>query len=156
MEGRDLTMPLKGELGLDVRSFRLDHLLFDRRGRPPEAKHQVDIQVGLGVVPPERDTILVRLEMKVRDESFMRIETAWVVELCKTSSFEFNGTEEEAWRHIAARLAPVLLYPFVRETIVSTLKKAGLDEPIPPILDFRQVFDPDSISLAAHQAGQAT
>lgn len=149
-------MPLKGELGLDVRSFRMDHLLFDRHGNPPMTEHQVDIHVGLGVVPPHQDTIQVRLEMKVLGESFMRVETAWIVELCKTAHFEFDGTEDEAWRHIAARLAPVLLYPFVRETIVSTLKKAGLDGPIPPILDFRRVFDPDSISLANHPAGTAT
>lgn len=140
-------MPLSTELGINIQSCRLDSLVFHRRGKPPEGKHEIESEVGLGVSEPEGDLLTVRLNYKMADAAVMDIDAAYVVVLQRTDKFEFDGDELTAWRHVAARLAPVILYPFVRETIATTLQKAGLEGPMPPILDFRRVFEPESIKF---------
>lgn len=146
-------MPLSSELGIKIQSCRLDSLVFHRRGKPAEGEHDIDSEVGLGVSEPQGDLLTVRFNYKMVDPSVMDIDAAYVVVLRKTEEFEFEGDDLNAWRQIAARLAPVILYPFVRETIATTLQKAGLEGPVPPILDFRNVFDPENIKFTA--GGQA-
>jgi preprotein translocase subunit SecB len=140
-------MPLSSDLGIKVQACRLDSLVFHRRGMAPEGEHEIESEVGLGVSEPQGDLLTVRLNYKMVDASVMDIDAAYVVVLRRTEQFEFEGDELTAWRHVAARLAPVILYPFVRETIATTLQKAGLEGPMPPILDFRRVFDPESIKF---------
>lgn len=101
---------------------------------------------------PQEDLLTVRLRYRMIDPAVMDIDVAYAVVLRRTEKFEFDGDDLTAWRHVAARLAPVILYPFVRETIATTLQKAGLEGPMPPILDFRRVFDPANIRFAAGAA----
>jgi preprotein translocase subunit SecB len=146
-------MPLSADLGIKIHSCRLDSLVFHRRGQPSESEHAIESEVGLGVSEPQGNLLTVRLNYRMADAAVMDIDAAYVVVLRRTEKFEFDGDELTAWRHIAARLAPVILYPFIRETIAATLQKAGLEGPMPPILDFRHVFDPANIKFAvAEQA----
>ncbi|MFC1531203.1 protein-export chaperone SecB [Gemmatimonadota bacterium] len=140
-------MPLSADLGIDIVSCRLDHIHFIRRGGSEDVddSREVDTKVELGVAAPEGDTLSVRLKLTLDDAPVARISVAYVVTLRKTEQFRFEGSEADAWRNIAARLAPVILYPFLRETVATTLQKSGLPGPVPPILDFRRVFEPSEI-----------
>lgn len=145
-------MPLSMELGIEIQSCRLDSVVFHRRGKPTAGEHDIESEVSLGVSEPQGDRLTVRLSYRMIDPGVMDIDVAYAVVLRRTGSFKFDGDELTAWRHVAARLAPVIVYPFVRETIATTLQKAGLEGPMPPILDFRQVFDPENIRFAAGAA----
>ncbi len=50
-------------------------------------------------------------------------------------------------RLVAAQIAPAVLYPFIRETVLTTALKAGLPPVLPPIVNFRSVFDPAQVTL---------
>lgn len=54
---------------------------------------------------------------------------------------------ERELRVVAAQVAPSTLYPFIRETVTTTSVKAGLPPLVPPIINFRSLFDPTSIDL---------
>lgn len=46
---------------------------------------------------------------------------------------------------IATRIAPMTLYPFIREVITGTLVKANLPPLVPPIVDFNTLFNQEEI-----------
>ncbi|MBP7148806.1 MAG: protein-export chaperone SecB [Acidobacteria bacterium] len=50
---------------------------------------------------------------------------------------------------VAARLAPGLLYPFLRESIYSALLKAGLPPLVPPVIDIPSLFSIDDVEIPA-------
>jgi hypothetical protein len=56
---------------------------------------------------------------------------------------------EEAFRSLAARLAPTLLYPFVREALHSAAARAHLPSIVAPIVNFSGVFDSASVEIPA-------
>ena len=147
-------MPPDAQLGIELVSHRLDELHFMREGQPDPGgpARPVDIQVQLSVSEPEGESLSVRVGLRMKDPSVMSIDAAYIVVLRMTDQFLFEGSVEEEWKKIASRLAPVILYPFLRETIASTLQKAGLEVPMTPILDFRRVFDPDQIRFESESA----
>ncbi len=48
---------------------------------------------------------------------------------------------------IAVRMAPVTLYPFCREALVSTAQRAGLTRFTPPIANVGLLWSPDEIEI---------
>lgn len=77
------------------------------------------------------------------------------------SVFELDSTEtgaalERDLKHIAAQVGPAALYPYVREAVSSTVARAGLPPLVPPIVNFRNVFDPDEVTLPAAPESDAT
>lgn len=54
---------------------------------------------------------------------------------------------ESAFRQFAARVAPLAIYPFVREALASAAIKANLPAVVLPITNVGGVFTPDEIEL---------
>ncbi len=55
---------------------------------------------------------------------------------------------ETAFQQIAARLAPLAMYPFLRETLASAAMKAGLPPIILPIQNVGALFKADDIEVS--------
>ncbi|HEX9939013.1 MAG TPA: hypothetical protein VGB15_17865 [Longimicrobium sp.] len=54
---------------------------------------------------------------------------------------------ETAFRQFAARIAPLAIYPFVREALASAAIRANLPSIVLPITNVGSVFTPDEIEL---------
>lgn len=59
---------------------------------------------------------------------------------------------EMALRMLAARVAPVTLYPFCREALVGMAHRAGLADFVPPITNVGALWTPDEVPLPAPPA----
>ncbi|MBK7190575.1 MAG: hypothetical protein IPH86_18410 [bacterium] len=59
-----------------------------------------------------------------------------------------------ALKQVGGRVAPSLMYPFIREALVSSLLRAQLPAFVPPIVNFANVFDLATLAVPeARQAG---
>ncbi len=54
---------------------------------------------------------------------------------------------ETAFRQAAARLAPTVMYPYVREALASLAQKAQIPSFVLPIVNFGRVYQAESISV---------
>jgi hypothetical protein len=54
---------------------------------------------------------------------------------------------ERALKMLAARVAPVTLYPFCREALVSMAHRAGLMDFVPPITNVGALWTPEELDL---------
>jgi preprotein translocase subunit SecB len=51
------------------------------------------------------------------------------------------------WRTLAARVGPVVLFPFVRETVAAATARSGFPAAIMPIISAGNLFDPATINM---------
>jgi len=56
---------------------------------------------------------------------------------------------DTAFRHACARLAPTVMYPYVREALGSLGMKAQIPNFVLPIVNFGEVYDPAAIEVPA-------
>jgi preprotein translocase subunit SecB len=88
----------------------------------------------------------VELTVEIKDFAPLQILAAYRCVFAIESDSELGDVEQEL-RLVAAQIGPSALYPFLREAIASTVAKAGLPAVVPPIVNFRGVFNPDEVVL---------
>jgi hypothetical protein len=57
--------------------------------------------------------------------------------------------DERFWRIAAARIAPIVMYPYLRETFHTLMARSGKPSVLLPILNIGAAFDPDVIPMPA-------
>lgn len=110
---------------------------FERDDRIPDGQTDVRGTFGLSAGEPENDRIRVDLEARLEEATgSYSIAVRYVVVMRKLDEFPEGIAEEEFWEIVGERIAPTVMYPYVRETMTSILSKAGLPSVMPPVIDF--------------------
>lgn len=127
---------------VQLESLYLETMNFSRLGTPSGEAPESEIQFQLGVKWPSPRRIAVRVQMTVRAPDVLSSTIAYVVTLAKT-----EPEDQAFWRQVAARLAPIILLPYIREVFSSAALRAGFSEAFLPIINIGSAFDPDKINM---------
>lgn len=123
--------------------WRLEFVRRDARGSSTEANLPFSFELGLNRFSHEQLGVELTVSTDESQPIYLVITYRAVFSAIVRDE---NGLDmEKEWRHIAAQLAPVVLFPFIRETVATTTMKSGLPPLLPPIINFRNVFDPDEV-----------
>lgn len=101
---------------------------------------------GIGLNRFSRERIGVEFQMEVSVQSLLTINIAYRA----IFDFEMEGaSDEEIEREMRSisRIGAQTLYPFIRESVVSLLQKAGMPPLVPPLINFQEMFNPDEIDI---------
>ncbi len=141
-------MPRVQEAAFQVVALSLQELSFERlEGAPPEGKHETPVEFGLSVGDPSSGSLPIRLAVTIDERPAYRLRVVYGAVFRPTEDAP-DENREASWRIVAARLAPTILYPFIRETIATVLQKAGLPALIAPVINFASLLPPEEIVFA--------
>lgn len=110
---------------------------------PPITEAPLTFSIALGRTRPDRLTIAIGVNVA--------IQQPYLVEVMYAGEFTMHPDvplEDRAdiWKRAAAHLAPIVLYPYIRETIQSLTLRSQSEVLILPVLSFQTVA-PDEIEL---------
>lgn len=106
-------------------------------------------ELGLGIQRWSHDTIGVQLSAKIEDVEMIssridcRLELS-IIPVDKEREVDFD----RELRYAAARVAPVIMYPYIRETIMGLSLKAGLEPVVMPVINVAALFDPEELDVS--------
>lgn len=122
----------------------LAELVFSSKsGRDPEKPPEFQINFGLVRLSASRISLLVAFD---HDSEDVKLRVVFRADFEATS--EDEDERIRVFQHTAARVGPSVLFPFIRETVASTLAKAGFgDSLVPPLMDPRRVPEPDTFVI---------
>ena len=90
----------------------------------------------------------------------LRVEKAFDVTVAHRVVFRLPADRpqpdniEDHWRQVAARLAPVVVYPYVREVVSSVTAKAGMAAATLPVLNVGAALDPATLNMPVLQPSE--
>lgn len=99
----------------------------------------------LGVARPSNVGLDIKLDVSLTHEGVLRAGLTYVGRFLRLEAGA--APREEDLRFFAAKIAPTVLYPFIRETLASLVVKTGLPPLILPVLNFGEVFDPNEVEI---------
>jgi len=109
--------------------------------------HPVEFKLNLGLNRLGENVLGVELSLQIANVPGLALNVAYraVVEVADppTDPIALNA----AMKQIGGRVAPSLMYPFIRETVVSSLQRALLTAIVPPIVNFANVFDLENLAV---------
>jgi len=103
--------------------------------------HQVEFKLNLGLNRLATNVLGVELSVQITNLPGVTLAVAY------RSVIEIDNPPVDpvalasALKQVGGRVAPSLMYPFIREAIVSSLLRAQLPAFVPPIVNFADVFD---------------
>ena len=139
--------------GIRLHALTLHDVEFRRTGaKVPAADTEIPTLFQLGTTRLQAEALGVEfsLEVNLPDTFFARVvyRAVFVREGPPVSAEE----EEAMWRAVAGRVAPMAIYPYIRETLSGLTARAGLPAVVLPILNIGGMFPPESIRIAAPEA----
>lgn len=137
----------KHDAGLKLSTPELWHLSFTRHELSEAFSSEFPpLLFGLGLNRISFRALGVELSVEIKDFAPLSLRATYRSVFELADSVDPHEVDSQL-RFVAAQLGPSALYPFIRETVVTTAQKAGLPPLLPPIVNFRSVFDPGQISL---------
>lgn len=141
--------------GIAIEGIGLEVLEFHKTGsREPKPGDRIQSTVNFGLalewVEPGK-ALGAEFSATMDAEDIFRVHVVFRTVLRPSAQALANVVEEKTpkyWETIGARVAPTVLFPFVRETIATATARAGIPSAILPIVFPGQLFDPDKIVLA--------
>lgn len=134
-------------ISMQLKSVVLQRMTFERLGkRPREAETGLEVRFSLSTRRPTEATLQVRLTLQLVHSEVFEGAVSYIGTFTRTGEPDANG--EGQLRYFAAKVAPTILYPYIRETVTSVVVKSGLPALMLPIINFADVFDLDDVELA--------
>ena len=136
--------------GVRITAPALASLHFDWQGsRAPLEQHEGSLQVEyvLNVYRFDRLTIGVGFGVHVVGIDELTASAVFRMTAQLDPDSPEAGEPETAFRQFAARVAPLAIYPFVREALASAAIRANLPSVVLPITNVGGIFTPDEIEL---------
>ena len=131
---------------LQLDNFQVDlvdvHLVHARyldteepRHEPRTLSEEVPIGLQMAFDRPASDELTIALTVRIEVERPYRIEVTYAGHFVMSAEVE-EANRDVTWRRTATELAPIVLYPYIRE-LVTSLTRRGRAEPfVLPILSF--------------------
>lgn len=137
-----------GGFQLQVSSPEIWRLNFERHDEfegGTDAKFRLDLLV----YRPAEDRVLVELVAESDEASTATFNVSYRTTLTvqpepgKAGELDYD----EVLKNIASQIGPVVVYPYIRETISSVSAKSGLKPIVLPVMNVGAMFDPASLVL---------
>jgi len=119
---------------------------------PPKDDSQVEIKLNLGLNRFSETVLGVELTMEIVEVPDLDVQVAFRAVFEIENPPEDSSMLDKHLLHLGGRVAPSLLYPFIREATISALQKALLAPIVPPIMNFDQVFDLKDLTVPPQPA----
>ena len=143
-------MPESNLTAIQLEHLGLKHTVFQRLGdRPKAGSPPPEVNFGLGARFLPAGELLVELTVELSHEDVVEATVTYLGVFSREEGEEPEPVEKlrEEWRFFAAKVAPTVLYPYVRETLTTLALKSGLPALVVPIVNFAGVFDPADMAL---------
>ena len=139
--------PPSGDVKLDA--IYLHRVQLERLGAWPEGQEELDVSIkwGIGAVLLANGQLGVELGVKVEHEDMVALEVAYRMELSAAAEIPAKPGVEAFWRNAAARVAPIIAVPYIRETVHSLTGRALNESVLLPIANYGAYFKPEVIPL---------
>ncbi len=135
------------KIGFQLRDMALRRVEVERLGNLPDGPEEgLTIRFQLGLDRPSDDELGVELILRVSHNDILQAEISYRGLFVYTGSDDHPPTDS-VLRSFAARVAPSILYPFIRETLASLVVKTGLPALVLPVLNFEGVFDQEAVVI---------
>jgi preprotein translocase subunit SecB len=148
-EGRGITPPVN----VNLEGLFLLALDFQSKGKPQGGLLNVPVNLKLALLRPEENVLVADLSLTI---DMPTVVSATITYRCVFRAAAAPVEEPNLyWRMVAARIAPAVAYPYIRETFGYLSLKAGHPQPLLPVMNVGAFFDPQTIDLPDVQ-GKAT
>lgn len=111
----------------------------------------VQLEFELRLVRFAIDSLGVELQIELKNVEAIACKAAYraVFALDLSHLKDDRGDIEREIRTVVTQLGPTTLFPFLRETISTTVAKAGLPPLVLPLLNLRAMFDAAGVEIPA-------
>jgi hypothetical protein len=114
---------------------------------PRGSDREAPVQFSLVAHRPSKSHIIVEFGLKIHDAEMMKMNVVYRARFRRSDLPETLAERDEYWRIVCAKLAPIVMYPYIRETVHSLTSKSGLPNAILPVLNVGAIVEPASINL---------
>lgn len=106
-----------------------------------------NLELHLRVQRPKVDTVAVELvvESGESDGADFSISCRVAITVEPTSDDELD--HDAVLRGVAARIGPVVVYPYIREFLSTLSQRSGMQPIVLPVMNIGLMFDPESVEL---------
>lgn len=136
-----VTMP-----GVKLQAVYLDAANFLRLGGNPSPDSESKINFELTVGREGPDALSTRMILDVLTSGVLETRISYVAHFTRTGEMP-PEKQSEFWQQVVARLAPVILFPYIRETFSGFCSKSGIPNAILPIVNAGRIWDPKEIEI---------
>lgn len=130
-------------------SLELGELHFQRRGLWPQAGdsgYDVDTRFGIQAVRIGPGELGVKFELSMKLPDVFELMVSY--RMTFTAPAPQGIGEVQFFQRVAARVAPIVAFPYIRESIASITAKAGATSPVLlPIMNVGAMFQPESLKI---------
>jgi hypothetical protein len=137
------------DIGVDASPPKLHRLEFVHEEEPIPEGTQATIEYQLSVHRFSHLSIGVEFGASVQNVPGVAARAAFRMVFAIRPDSTDADDPERAFRSLAGRIAPVAMYPFIREALASAAVRAQLPELFLPIANVGALYDPDSIEIPA-------
>lgn len=133
--------------GIETSAPKMARLRFEWDGAALPEDAEWAYGWGISVVRPSALRIGVEFMVSIEDIPGLTAEVAYRMIFDLDPDSEEAKNAEHSLRTIAARLAPVAMYPFMREALVSAANRALVTNLILPIVYVGKLFTPEELEF---------
>jgi len=134
------------KVGWQIQAMVLRKAVFELLGKlPHEASESPTANFALTIGRPSADALIVELGLSLDHKEVLRSEVVYAGQWVSTDGGE--AMSDQDLKYFAAKVAPSILYPFLRETLASLSVKAGLPPLVLPVVNFERVFNPADVAV---------
>lgn len=142
---------------VELVSLHFDRLFGAKAGRDaddgdPDANITFELRTGRAAP----DAVFVVLSVNVQAEPVATIKMEARTKLTVTTVDESKPVTTEELAQIAARMGPVVIYPYLRELVADVTRRAGLEPLTLPIYQIGSFFEVDPKSLELPKQAKST
>lgn len=146
----DPTAPLRlGNFRVRLRNAYLVHALFaDTQSpyvQPAAPANEVPVELRIGLFRPSQTLLTVAVTVTVQLEEPFEVQATYAGEF-ELDEDVAEDDQERTLQICAAQLAPLVLYPYLRETVMNLTSRARGDTAVLPILSFATT-NPEDIKI---------
>jgi hypothetical protein len=142
-----VTENLQAPGGVHIVLVELQRLSFEQIEDAPEEGFEPSLQFGIGLARLEELVLGVEYIVRFVENPYVRFEAAYRGAFERGEPFAEGESETQFWQSVAARIAPTVLYPYLRETASGVLGKAGFGRITLPIVMAGAMFKPEGLEI---------
>ena len=134
--------------GVKLRALVLHELEFKRfGGQAPPAELEVPTRFRLGTHRLAEDALGVEFSLEIEQEDVVAFRIVYRAVFVRETDRPAPEDDLPFWRSVAGRVAPIVIFPYMRETFTGLAAKAGLPQLFLPVLNIGGIFPSESIAV---------
>jgi preprotein translocase subunit SecB len=141
--------------GVKLEAIYLQRIQMERIGPWPEDHDELELGIkwGIGAVRLRNGRLGVEIAVQINQDEMISLEVAYRMELAATGDIPHRPGPDAFWRDAAAKVAPIIAVPYIREIVQSLSGRALNESVLLPIANYGAYFKPEEIVLGDEAKG---